>query len=241
MTGTVRHSIQAGDVLVISRRRPHGFERTRGLNLVNIIIREDTLPRLARDLCGLPGYHALFTLESVHWRQKSYVSRLRLNPSDLSQVSEWADRLEEETLHPGNGGFVLAEAYLILIMGLMARRYGGPSRLLARPENGMGRLLSWIETHLHEPLNVPVLAGRAGMSVRSFHRHFQAGTGLAPMDYVIRRRLDSAKDRILADPTARIGEVAARCGFEDSNYFSRVFRAHTGIAPREYARSCKSK
>lgn len=235
-TGEVRHPIQAGDVLVISRRRPHGFERTQGLNLVNILIREDILPRLARDLRQLPGYHALFALESLHWKQKSYASRLRLSPADLNQVSEWADRLEEETRHLGEGGDVLAEAYLVLIMGLMARRHGRPSQWPGRSESGMGRLLSWIEAHLHEPLSVPLLAERAGMSVRSFHRHFRAATGHAPLDYVLRQRMATAKELLRADPAVRIGEVAARCGFEDSNYFSRVFRSHAGVAPRDFSR-----
>ena len=233
-TGEVRHPIQAGDVLVIARWRPHGFERTQGLNLVNILIREDTLPRLARDLRQLPGYHALFTLESVHWKQKSYASHLRLSPADLVQVSEWADRLEEETRHLGEGGYVLAEAYLVLIMGLMARRHGRPSQGAGRPESGMGRLLSWIEAHLHEPLSVPLLAERAGMSVRSFHRHFKAAIGQAPLDYVLRQRMVAARDLLHADPAARIGEVAVRCGFDDSNYFSRVFRSHVGVAPRDF-------
>ena len=100
----------------------------------------------------------------------------------------------------------------------------------------MGRLLSWIEAHLHEPLSVPLLAERAGMSVRSFHRHFRAATGHAPLDYVLRQRMATAKELLRADPAVRIGEVAARCGFEDSNYFSRVFRSHAGVAPRDFSR-----
>ena len=236
-TGRVRHPSQAGDVLVIPRSRSHGFERTRGLNLVNILIREDTLPRLARDLRQLPGYHALFAVESERWRQKTYASRLHLNPSELSLVSEWADRLEEESRHVGEGGDVLAEAYLVLILGLLARRQGSPVRSASRPASGIGRLLSWIEAHLHEPLSVPMLAARVGMSVRSLHRHFESAMGVTPFDYVLGQRIALAKEMLAEDPAARIGEVAARCGFDDSNYFSRVFRSRAGVAPREFAAS----
>ena len=48
------------------------------------------------------------------------------------------------------------------------------------------------------------------------------------------QRITLAKERFLADPSARIGEVAALCGYEDSNYFSRVFRSQTGVTPRDY-------
>ena len=234
-TGAVRHALQAGDVLVISKRRPHGFERTQGLNLVNIVIREDTLPRLARDLRQLPGYHALFALEALHWRQKNFASRLRLSASELAQVGEWADRLESETKDLGRGGAVLAEAYLVLILGLIARRYDRPSRSATPAGDRMGRLLSWIEAHLHEALPVARLAKQAGMSERSFYRKFISSTGLSPLAYLLRQRISLARELLLADSSARIGEVATACGFEDSNYFSRVFHVHAGVTPRGFA------
>ena len=236
VTGQFQHRIQAGDVLVISRRRPHGYERTQGLNLLNILIREDALPRLARDLRHLPGFYSLFALEALRWSQQLYASRLRLAPGDLTQISDWANRLEEETLRPNQGGYVLAEAYLTLIMGLLVRCYGRPSQLAARPEAGMGKLLSWIEAHLPEPLTIPLLARQAGMSVRSFHRHFHAATGQTPLEYVMRERVARAKELLAANPLTRMDEIAAQCGFDDGNYFSRVFRARTGMAPREFSR-----
>ena len=237
-TGEVRHPIHAGDVLVISRCRPHGFQRTQGLNLVNILIREDTLPRLARDLRQLPGFHALFALESRRWQQESYASRLRLSHTELVQVSEWADRLEEESRRAGHGGHVLSEAYLILILGLLSRRYGKPSKLAKRPEGNMGRLLSWMEQHLAERLTIPMLARKAGMSVRSLHRHFHSVTGLSPGEYIIRQRVAFSREILRTKPGVRIGEVAMQCGFEDSNYFSRIFRLKTGVPPREFAARC---
>ncbi|MEJ0000311.1 MAG: helix-turn-helix domain-containing protein [Verrucomicrobiota bacterium] len=236
VTGKLRHLLAAGDVLVISRHRPHGYEQPRGLNLLNILIREDALPRLARDLRHLPGYHSLFVLESLRWSQQTYASRLRLGAEDLAQVSEWANRLEEETLRPHQGGHVLAEAYLTLIMGLLVRCYGRPSRLARKPESALGRTLSWIEAHLAEPLTVPLLARQAGMSVRSFHRHFRAATGHSPLHYILQQRLARAKESLAANPFEPIAAVAARCGFDDSNYFSRVFRAHCGRSPRAFSR-----
>ena len=236
VTGSLRHRIEAGDILVLSRRRPHGYEDTCGLNVVNILIRDDALPRLARDLKQLPGFQALFTLESLRWNQNHYASRLRLNASDLNQVSEWADRLEAETLSKGPGSTVLAEAYLVLIMGLLCRRYGTPSRLASRPEGKMGRLLSWLEANLDQPLNVRSLAGQAGMSRRSFHRHFLAATGRPPLDYVLRQRMARAGELLALSPKIRISEVALRCGFEDSNYFSRCFRTHHRCSPSRYSK-----
>lgn len=234
VTGHFQHRIQTGDVLVISRHRPHGYDKTQGLNLLNILIREDALPRLTRDLRQLPGFHPLFVLESLRWNRQTYASRLRLNAGELSQINEWAGRLEEETLRPHQGGHVLAEAYLTLIMGLLVRCHGRTSQRAVRPEAAMGRLLSWIEAHLSEPVGIPQLARQAGMSVRSFHRHFRDATGQTPGGYLTAQRVARAKELLASHPSDRIAEIAARCGFEDGNYFSRIFRARTGATPREF-------
>jgi len=238
ITGDFRHRLEAGDVLVVDPRRAHGYEDTRGLNLVNILVRSDLLPRIARDLGGLPGFHALFTLAAVRWRQSSYSSRLRLSPSDMRQAGEWIDQMEEETRRGAQGGHLLAEAYLMLTVGLLARCYAKASpRREERSGSRLGRLLGWIEMHLAEPLTIARLADESGMSVRSFHRHFREGVGETPTAYVLRQRIRRAAEILRAEPVAGLVGVASRCGFDDPNYFSRVFRARMGCAPREYVLS----
>lgn len=235
-TGDFRHRLEAGDVLVIDPRRAHGYEDTQGLNLVNVLVRSDLLPRISRDLGGLPGFHALFTLAAVRWQRSTYSSRLRLSPSEMRQAAEWVDQMEEESRRGAQGGHLLAEAYLTLTVGLLARCYAkAVPRREARSGTRLGRLLGWIEMHLAEPLPIAVLAREAGLSVRSFHRHFREGVGETPTHYVLRQRIRRACEILRGEPGAGLVDVASRCGFDDPNYFSRVFRARVGCAPRDYA------
>ncbi len=60
VTGKFRQELIRGDVIVITGRRAHGYEKTQGLNLLNILIRRDWLPRIGGELHMLPGYHVLF-------------------------------------------------------------------------------------------------------------------------------------------------------------------------------------
>jgi AraC-like DNA-binding protein len=234
VTGVLRHPIRTGDALVLSSRRPHGYENPCGLNLLNILVREDALSRLSTDLRQLPGYHALFGLEALRWSQRSYSSRLRLSAADLFRLCEWAGGMEKEIGRPAHGGHALAEAYLTLILGLLINTYDGKTSSAARPESSMGELLSWIEAHLPEKLTVQLLAQHARMSLRSFHRHFLAATGQSPFDYLLDQRLNRARNLLAHHPMVRVGEVATRCGFEDSNYFSRLFRTRSGFSPRDF-------
>ena len=244
VTGGFRHRLEAGDVLFLDRRRAHGYEETRSLNLLNIMVRDDVLSRIGRELGKRPGFHELFSLEP-HPRRDGYNRRLRLAASELEQIGEWAARIEEEarTATPRRGlrsGSLLQEAYLTLIIDVLSRKAGRRTASASRAPGGrtapgLGRVLSWIETALDRPLPVAELAARAGMSIRTFHRAFRAATGRTPRAYLIAARLTRAAEQLAhAQAGETVTATALDCGFGDSNYFSRSFRRFAGMSPSAY-------
>ena len=58
------------------------------------------------------------------------------------------------------------------------------------------------------------------------------------MDYLVKTRIDESKF-LLANSSLKIKEVANEVGYEDSLYFSKVFKKITGVSPKEYIRSEK--
>jgi len=89
-----------------------------------------------------------------------------------------------------------------------------------------------------EILSVAQLAREAGYSPDHFSRVFLGAIGLRPQDYLMRARLDRAR-QLLAETDLSVGEVATRVGFADIFYFSRFFRQHTGQPPSEFRRSLR--
>ncbi|ATZ23517.1 GlxA family transcriptional regulator [Streptomyces lavendulae] len=86
---------------------------------------------------------------------------------------------------------------------------------------------------LHEPLDVATLARWAGMSPRSFARHFAAATGTTPHKWLLRHRLDEAR-KLLERTDHPVPEVARRAGFASEVTFRQHFGAHVGLSPRAY-------
>jgi AraC-like DNA-binding protein/ligand-binding sensor protein len=78
-----------------------------------------------------------------------------------------------------------------------------------------------------------LVAGQLGVSTGHLSRIFRDVCSTTFEDYLIDRRIGAAK-RDLLDPMRNITEVARRCGFSSSSYFSRVFRKVVGCSPREY-------
>ena len=58
-------------------------------------------------------------------------------------------------------------------------------------------------------------------------------------EYLTAVRLELAK-KLLRGYEMKIKEIAHHCGFEDSNYFCRIFRKHTARSPSEYRRHCRT-
>ncbi|MBN2710912.1 MAG: AraC family transcriptional regulator [Planctomycetes bacterium] len=81
--------------------------------------------------------------------------------------------------------------------------------------------------------DVDGMARAAGMSKFHFIREFKRITGTTPWRYILNRKITSAKE-LLGDSDFSIKQIAYRLGFEDSNYFSRLFRKETGFSAREF-------
>jgi AraC family transcriptional regulator of arabinose operon len=96
----------------------------------------------------------------------------------------------------------------------------------------MNRVLQHIEEHLSEQLSVEGLAELAHFHPNYFIRLFKRTTGLTPIQYVNRQRMERAK-RLFATPNLNVSAVADRFGMEVS-YFSRMFKEHTGFTPSQY-------
>jgi len=97
------------------------------------------------------------------------------------------------------------------------------------------RILHDMEEHLANPLSAEELAERAGVSVRTLGRALKERVGASPMQYYRKLRLQAARNALFYSDVP-IQDVASTCGFASPEVFSRTFRDHFGVSPREFRR-----
>lgn len=97
----------------------------------------------------------------------------------------------------------------------------------------MQEVCRFILDHLREPLAVRDLAQQACLSQSRLKARFKAEVGIPPADYVMRQRVERAKD-LLATTETSIAELAASLGFSTPQYFATVFRRYTGETPSSF-------
>lgn len=100
-------------------------------------------------------------------------------------------------------------------------------------EGALADLHGWMAANLQRELSVAQLAEQAGMSVRSFARHYQRKVGMTPAKAVAAMRLEAAS-QALAHSKRPLKAIAADCGFGDEQALRRAFQRQFGIAPASY-------
>ena len=89
-----------------------------------------------------------------------------------------------------------------------------------------------IEQRYMDTLTVRVLAHSCSMSESMFTRHFKRIYGCSPVQYLIRVRLEAAKE-LLATTELSFEEIAVQCGFKSAKYFGDMLKKNEHVTPRE--------
>lgn len=90
-----------------------------------------------------------------------------------------------------------------------------------------------MDQHLAAPLVISSLSKIAGMSERSFARHFNRATGYTPAAYLQALRIEKARNR-LEQSSAPVSQISYSVGYNDLPAFSRAFKTITGLTPGAY-------
>lgn len=91
----------------------------------------------------------------------------------------------------------------------------------------------WALKHLDEPLTLEALARNARVSARTFSRRFVEDTGYTPMQWVLRARVDLARE-LLERTDLAVGQIADRVGLGTAANLRLHFQRILGTSPTEY-------
>lgn len=116
-------------------------------------------------------------------------------------------------------------------------------RVLSVKGTGIGRLhksVRYINEHFSEQIKITDLAEMENMCMTTYNLHFKKYVGTPPTKYIIKLRVQLATE-LLLNSELTIGEIASRCGYNDYNLFTKIFKSEIGSAPTKYRKSFKRK
>ncbi|OPB32781.1 GlxA family transcriptional regulator [Pseudomonas fluorescens] len=186
---------------------------------------------------------------ATHWTRCEELARkfpaltVEANPIFIQQGAVWTSAgvtagidlclaLVEDDL----GRAIALEVARHLVVFL--KRPGGQSQFsvtlsLQKSDSRFAELHAWIADNLTLELSIATLAAQAGMSERSFVRHYRTETGQTPARAVELIRVENAR-RQLADSTTSIKRIAMQCGFGCEETLRRSFLRALSVTPQAY-------
>lgn len=116
--------------------------------------------------------------------------------------------------------------------------YGVRHQSLSAYQGGLGsarlrRIKELVDAKMEDELSLDEMAQSVELSTAHFARMFRKSTGETPHQFVLRQRVERAKE-MLRSANARIIDVAVACGFKTQQHFAQVFRQVCGASPTEY-------
>jgi AraC-like DNA-binding protein len=190
---------------------------------------------------------------SIHWAHfagtaaASYATllpaheyMLSIPPSDTKEIA----RMFRESYRLASSGLTERTVLLIshtlryvlaLLFFQTGRSLRGGSLTIA---HNLTKSIEFMRANVARSLTLQELSRQAGLSPTRFSALFREQTGSSPVDHHIRLRMQAACHYL--DTTAlSIKELAAKLGYDDPYYFSRIFQKILGCSPLAYRRSVK--
>ncbi len=208
--------VNAGDLILVNSNELHGINEKKEVKYYCIIIN--------------PSFFADVNFDRVllqkHIRGDAYVKECF-----DSLVSEYGTR--------GEGSDMRVKSIMYALMAYLLNNYKA-EQLSDRAYDvrmtkmiRLNSVLSYISKHYQEKISTAQLAEMCFLSECYFCRFFKNATGYAVVDYINRFRVERAAV-LLLNTNASITEIASNVGFNDINFFSRMFKKYMKKSPSEY-------
>jgi AraC family transcriptional regulator len=196
------------------------------------------------------------------WNITAAATVLMLEPQYLAQVaheSVKADRVEllphffqfdpvlqqiggllaRELQSDVSNSSIYVDSLTTALSAHLLRQYCTVEQQIKDYENGLSQYklkqaIDYIQAHLTEDISLDNIAAQVGMSRYYFCQLFKRSTGMSPYQYVIKCRIDRAKELLLFRQDCSIADVAFQVGFASQSQFTKHFKKWVGTTPKKF-------
>ncbi len=217
------YRITRGDLFYIRAQDRHSYTSVNDLVLQNVIYCPERLNLNADWTSLIPGLE-----------EGPFQPYWRLGSSGMNPVRQIILQLEQESRNGGAFSHCLTQTlFAQLLIALHRHRYAVDQSPVTCSETLLDKLIAALAGNLDRNFVLEAFCLENQCNERSLRQQFRQQTGMTVNQYLRQLRICHAQ-YLLRHTEYLISEVATRCGFEDSNYFSVVFTREMEMTPSQW-------
>ncbi len=234
-----RYALLPGDCFLVAPDERHAFREAKGLVVYNILFLPELIASERTRLETIAGLSDFLFVEPMFRHEAEGVPKMHLDVDERARVLSSLDAIVEELAQGADGFDVMARARFLTLLVQLARAWhrqrGKPSVAPASvgQRQALDAAIAFIEENYGEDISLKSIADRAYLSPHHFSEQFKRHCGLPPWEFLVRLRIDRAKELLRASDRS-VTDIALTVGFGDSSYFARVFKVQAGLTPRQF-------
>lgn len=221
-------NVQAGDLIICNS----------GINHNNIVINEKE--PTTEFFVGFTDFHFKnMPCNTISLENGDYImhtdTQLR---QDLMKCC-YAMLAENETNQVGK--YFMLKANLIQFLLLIIRQNVEPSHSQESyhfdshfKSYAVNQIITYLDAHYNEKISLDAIAQNMYLSSVYISKIFKDETGESPINYLIKIRLEKAKDMLVSSDYDSIKKIANAVGYDDAYHFSKLFKKYYGVSPLHF-------
>lgn len=191
---------------------------------------------------GVEYYTVMFDITSFY--NSSFATEKHLKPivnlrndfipiTNDTEIINTVTSIIKEQLNGDEYSSLIVIGKIYILLGLLYQKCLSLQTPLELQSENFTIIFDYIANNYCDNISSAQLSVKFGYSEAYFCRRFKAITGLTPMKYINILRLEKAKS-LLKNGNTKISVVSAKCGFNSVSYFSKLYKNHFGISPKEF-------
>ena len=236
LKGTATHWIgqesmplRAGDYFIIDPGSAHSYKDTKDFEIVNRLFLPEYIDRA---LGECPSLSSLLSNQVLRFGVPLDIRAAdRILHDEDKSVGKLIRLMEKEYAQQNVGYMELLRCYLTQVLVLAVRASESAERARVR-HRATAAVVEYLQQNYAQPLSLDTISSRFGYTPQYLSSLFHKDTGTTIQDFLQRLRVEEACKRM--DSKLSLTELAQAVGYNDTKHFSKIFRKHKGVSPREY-------
>lgn len=163
---------------------------------------------------------------------------IRVEKNDLIKVQDVLHKIEKEYKRERPFKEIMLKTYLRQLLVMIVRFKTDKTQESVAGDKIIYDISEYISSNFSNDISLYSLSRQFAFSEGHLSRKFKSVLGMGINEYINYIRILNA-EKLLKETKLSVTEIAERCGFHDSNYFSTVFKKTMDITPHKYRKTAR--